>query len=163
MFETSESQNSFSGLNSPPPYNNQPFGEELDSFALTKNSNSALSPDPQLRELELSSATDPNLIPFVQAAIHLVKEQLTEVDWNRGGLIIDDPFGAAQNSGYNDYKRYNYYDYSGKKYTTNTTSRPAGANITQQGQNELGNGNDNFWSWSYCAEVFGNNPYLILG
>ena len=78
MFETSEYQNSFSGLNSP-PYNNQPFGEGLDSFSLTKNSNSALSPDPQLRELELSSATDANLIPFVQAAIHLVKEQLTEV------------------------------------------------------------------------------------
>jgi hypothetical protein len=89
---------------------------------------------------------------------HIIK--VVDVDWNRGGLIIDDPFGRAQDTAGSDYKRNNYVR-SGIPDTRNTTSR---GNInTQNGQNESGNGNDNFWSWSYCAEIFGDTWYLTLG
>ena len=84
---------------------------------------------------------------------HIVK--VIDIDWNRGGIVVDDPYGQAQNSSINDYKRFNYTG------TQNTTSR--GSVNTQQGQNENGIGNDNFWSWSYCAEVFGDTWYLRLG
>ncbi|MEG4634482.1 C39 family peptidase [Microcoleus sp. AR_TQ3_B6] len=84
---------------------------------------------------------------------HIVK--VIDIDWNRGGIVVDDPYGQAQNSSLNDYKRFNYTG------TLNTTSR--GSVNTQQGQNENGIGNDNFWSWSYCAEVFGDTWYLRLG
>jgi len=84
---------------------------------------------------------------------HIVK--VIDIDWNRGGIVVDDPYGQAQNSSLNDYKRFNYTG------TQNTTSR--GSVNTQQGQNENGIGNDNFWSWSYCAEVFGDTWYLRLG
>jgi hypothetical protein len=84
---------------------------------------------------------------------HIVK--VIDIDWNRGGIVVDDPYGQAQNSNLNDYKRFNYTG------TQNTTSR--GSVNTQQGQNENGIGNDNFWSWSYCAEVFGDTWYLRLG
>ncbi len=84
---------------------------------------------------------------------HIVK--VIDIDWNRGGIVVDDPYGQAQNSSLNDYKRFNYTG------SQNTTSR--GSVNTQQGQNENGSGNDNFWSWSYCAEVFGDTWYLRLG
>ncbi|GET40719.1 C39 family peptidase [Microseira wollei] len=84
---------------------------------------------------------------------HIVK--VIDIDWNRGGIIVDDPYGKALDSGFNDYQRFNY---SG---SLNTTSR--GSVNTQQGQDESGIGNDNFWSWSYCAEVFGDTWYLKLG
>jgi hypothetical protein len=84
---------------------------------------------------------------------HIVK--VIDIDWNRGGIVVDDPYGQAQNSSLNDYKRFNYTGIQ------NTTSR--GSVNTQQGQNENGIGNDNFWSWSYCAEVFGDTWYLRLG
>ncbi len=84
---------------------------------------------------------------------HIVK--VIDIDWNRGGIVVDDPYGQAQNSSLNDYQRFNYTG------NLNTTSR--GSVNTQQGQNENGIGNDNFWSWSYCAEVFGGTAYLRLG
>jgi hypothetical protein len=84
---------------------------------------------------------------------HIVK--VIDIDWNRGGIIVDDPYGRAQDRPGNDYKK------SGYPGTRNTTSR--GSVNTQQGQDEGGIGNDNFWSWSYCAEIFGGNAYLILG
>lgn len=76
------------------------------------------------------------------------------------GLIIDDPFGSAQDTAGSDYKRNNYVR-SGIPDTRNTSAR---GNInTQNGQDESGRGKQNFWSWSYCAEVFGGNAYLMLG
>ncbi|CAD0230457.1 hypothetical protein PL10110_540026 [Planktothrix agardhii] len=85
---------------------------------------------------------------------HIVK--INSIDWTKGGLIVDDPFGQAKDTpSLDDYDRNNY---SG---TTNTNTR--GAVNTQQGQNENGIGNDNFWSWSYCAEIFGATWYLKLG
>ncbi|MEH2153536.1 FG-GAP-like repeat-containing protein [Nostoc sp.] len=89
---------------------------------------------------------------------HIIR--VVGVDWQRGGLVIDDPYGRAQDTAGSDYKR-NNYNRSGISNTSNTSSRN---NInTQQGQDEAGNGKQNFWSWSYCAEVFGNTWYLILG
>lgn len=84
---------------------------------------------------------------------HIVK--VVDIDWNRGGIIVDDPYGKAQNRPGSDYKK------SGYPGTRNTRSR--GSVNTQRGQDEGGIGNDNFWSWSYCAEIFGGNAYLILG
>ena len=88
---------------------------------------------------------------------HILK--VLDIDWNRGGIIVDDPFGRAQNiSGNNEAKDYNYTNPSN---TINPSTR--GAVNTQNGQNENGNGNDNFWDWSYCAEVLGGTWYLRLG
>ena len=89
---------------------------------------------------------------------HIIR--VVGVDWQRGGLVIDDPYGRAQDTAGSDYKR-NNYNRSGISDTRNTSSR---TNVnTQEGQDEAGNGKQNFWSWSYCAEVFGNTWYLILG
>jgi hypothetical protein len=84
---------------------------------------------------------------------HIVK--VVDIDWNRGGIIVDDPYGRAQNRPGSDYKKFGYPG------TRNTRSR--GSVNTQRGQDEGGIGNDNFWSWSYCAEIFGGNAYLVLG
>lgn len=83
---------------------------------------------------------------------HIVK--LIDIDWQRGGLVVDDPFGKAQDSSGSDYQKNGYIG------TGNTRNR--GSIDTQQGQDEQGIGNDNFWSWSYCAEVFGESWYLIF-
>ncbi|NES85670.1 MAG: hypothetical protein F6K10_32085 [Moorea sp. SIO2B7] len=59
-----------------PPYNNQPFGDYLDTFSLPNNSNPGISLDYGLGELEISSTTDPNLIPKVEQAGNLVRDYL---------------------------------------------------------------------------------------
>lgn len=78
---------------------------------------------------------------------HIVK--VLDIDWNRGGIIVDDPFGSANTNASKGYSSLNPKD--------------RGATNTQQGQDEKGVGNDNFWSWSYCARVFGETWYLLLG
>ncbi|HBL15043.1 MAG TPA: hypothetical protein DD379_27350, partial [Cyanobacteria bacterium UBA11162] len=102
MFDfSSESQSSSSGLNLPlTPYNNQLFGEPSDLFSLPKNSNLALSSDKQIWELELSSVTDPNLIPLVQAAGNLVKYQLTAL---AASSEYDEILGVAFGEEYNQH------------------------------------------------------------
>ncbi len=88
---------------------------------------------------------------------HILK--VLDIDWNRGGIIVDDPYGRAQNiSGDNANRDYNYKNPTN---TINPTTR--GAVNTQNGQDENGNGNDNFWDWNYCAEVLGATWYYILG
>ncbi|NJN61853.1 MAG: hypothetical protein HC795_10260 [Coleofasciculaceae cyanobacterium RL_1_1] len=84
---------------------------------------------------------------------HIVK--VIDIDWQRGGIVVDDPFGKAQDSPGNSSGKSNYTNF------WNTKDRnPVN---TQQGQDEGGIGNDNFWSWSYCTEILGATPYLILG
>jgi Glycosyl hydrolase 108 len=79
---------------------------------------------------------------------HIVK--VIDIDWNRG-LIVDDPFGSAQDLAGNN------------RYSGSLNSRNHGSANTQQGQDEQGMGNDNLWSWSFCAKVFGGSFYTILG
>lgn len=88
---------------------------------------------------------------------HILK--VLDIDWNRGGIIVDDPYGRAQNISGDNYKK--NYNYTNPSNTINPITR--GAVNTQNGQNENGNGNDNFWDWNYCAEVFGDTYYLRLG
>jgi GH24 family phage-related lysozyme (muramidase) len=83
---------------------------------------------------------------------HIVK--IIDIDWNRG-LIVDDPYGRAQDLPGSNYKKFSY---SG---TQNTKNRSA--INTQQGQDESGFGNDNLWSWAFCAEIFGETAYMIFG
>lgn len=81
------------------------------------------------------------------SAGHIVK--ILDIDWSRGGIVVDDPYGKANTS-------------SSKGYSQlNTKNR--GSVSTQNGQDEGGVGNDDFWSWSYCAKVFGATWYLMLG
>ena len=61
---------------------NQHLNAPLDPFAPLRNSNLALSSYTQLSELAISPATDTSLIKSLQAASHLVTEQLTKVVLN---------------------------------------------------------------------------------
>lgn len=75
--------------------------------------------------------------------------KVLDIDWNRGGIVVDAPFGAANINASQGYNQLN--------------SKAHGSVNTQQDQDEAGVGNDNFWPWSYCAKVFGATWYLILG
>jgi hypothetical protein len=67
--------------------------------------------------------------------------KVLDSDWNRGGIVVDAPFRVANINASQGYTQLN--------------SKAHGFVNTQQDQDETGVGNDNFWSWSYCAKVFG--------
>ena len=74
------------------------------------------------------------------------------------GIIVDDPWGKIKDSGLKTKQSGNYQTLNSKSPRSPNTN----PNDTQLGKNEIGVGNDVFWSWANCAKIFDDGAYELI-